>query len=549
MANLGLCIPLENLPAVFEEIKRILTPKGRVEIIDDQLFFPHAAGPIPSKTSSIKSRSRNGRKHTQGPGKDESGFFDSDEEDESSDGSSTLYTDDDLDAGELTPTLDIDRRKMSLPFASDENVSTPNAPPKGSAVVVPEHTDGPVLSSEAKINPDGRPLDMPRYGYCPIAWARYIAFNQLDVFRDHMIRDPPFENEETRKIFLLQVYEAVQRSHQDLREIGQSPDPFPESGRLLSTSVHDPDEWKTRLNSSQSLERIFLHMLKDQFGIHHQPHELLSEALESAFSEVTKSPAMHIALAPTDYEDVERLASPAVAESDPEKKWIWTKKDGAVNRSSAETLVSALPDVISSKAAKQLGLTQDPVPTGVSETSDSAAEVPHIPDVVPLEVTGTTTERDILMPEEDSSRASTPEVPVRTWEESGGCEECLCNLGHHWTIKDAADAKEDKGVKEKRRRESWEARANREGWAPKALGTLDYVQEVIPTQSPGVIVWPSRFIPSNPIEVEHLACKNINVLLGCRSALQKYTTNLKDEDGTQLMSDTEFDDEIWDYDT
>jgi len=40
MANLSLCIPLESWKNVLNEVKRVLAPGGRLELIDDQILFP-----------------------------------------------------------------------------------------------------------------------------------------------------------------------------------------------------------------------------------------------------------------------------------------------------------------------------------------------------------------------------------------------------------------------------------------------------------------------------------------------------------------------------
>ncbi|KJA28486.1 hypothetical protein HYPSUDRAFT_51277 [Hypholoma sublateritium FD-334 SS-4] len=47
MANLALCIPKDLWTQLLDEIRRVLTPGGRVEIIDDQIHFPYAKLPTP----------------------------------------------------------------------------------------------------------------------------------------------------------------------------------------------------------------------------------------------------------------------------------------------------------------------------------------------------------------------------------------------------------------------------------------------------------------------------------------------------------------------
>ncbi|KLO11335.1 hypothetical protein SCHPADRAFT_929997 [Schizopora paradoxa] len=52
IANLTLCIPRERWEHVLTEVRRVLKPNGRVEIIDDQLMFPYVGSQATSPTSS-----------------------------------------------------------------------------------------------------------------------------------------------------------------------------------------------------------------------------------------------------------------------------------------------------------------------------------------------------------------------------------------------------------------------------------------------------------------------------------------------------------------
>jgi hypothetical protein len=45
MANLALCIPYNKWPRLLVEVWRVLTPSGRLELIDDQIFFPYGSPP------------------------------------------------------------------------------------------------------------------------------------------------------------------------------------------------------------------------------------------------------------------------------------------------------------------------------------------------------------------------------------------------------------------------------------------------------------------------------------------------------------------------
>src|SRR5437016_3822161 len=57
MANLVYCIPYTYWESLFAEVRRILTNNGRLEIIDDQLFFPYGEPPTDPKPPSNRSSS------------------------------------------------------------------------------------------------------------------------------------------------------------------------------------------------------------------------------------------------------------------------------------------------------------------------------------------------------------------------------------------------------------------------------------------------------------------------------------------------------------
>ena len=44
MANLALCIPYDKWEFVLGQVRRVLTPGGRLELIDDDIYFPYGEG-------------------------------------------------------------------------------------------------------------------------------------------------------------------------------------------------------------------------------------------------------------------------------------------------------------------------------------------------------------------------------------------------------------------------------------------------------------------------------------------------------------------------
>jgi len=66
-------------------------------------------------------------------------------------------------------------------------------------------------------------------------------------------------------------------------------------------------------------------------------------------------------------------------------------------------------------------------------------------------------------------------------------------------------------------------------------------------QSPGLILWPSTFIPVEPLALEMHACKHMHVLLGCKAALSDFIQDIKGADDKAHISQEELNDLTWEY--
>ncbi|KIL01056.1 hypothetical protein PAXRUDRAFT_128521 [Paxillus rubicundulus Ve08.2h10] len=64
------------------------------------------------------------------------------------------------------------------------------------------------------------------------------------------------------------------------------------------------------------------------------------------------------------------------------------------------------------------------------------------------------------------------------------------------------------------------------------------------TQSPGLILWPSTFIPIAPFELEMHACKHLHSLVGCKAALTEYV-----QEQHLPLDQCTMDDLMWDYES
>lgn len=87
--------------------------------------------------------------------------------------------------------------------------------------------------------------------------------------------------------------------------------------------------------------------------------------------------------------------------------------------------------------------------------------------------------------------------------------------------------------------------------SPKAAGRLGIKPTPQPShphaaQSPGLILWPSTFIPIPPFELEMHACKHLHSLIGCKAALTEYLQDIAQEQKTSFDQRL-VDDLVWDY--
>ena len=97
MANLTLCIPYDRWEFVFGQVRRVLAPLGRLEVIDDQIFYPYDKMPVPPQMSPVGSR--------LGPALPTgSAFYDSDDDYDSEDDlDEGIYADSSSEYSDSTP--------------------------------------------------------------------------------------------------------------------------------------------------------------------------------------------------------------------------------------------------------------------------------------------------------------------------------------------------------------------------------------------------------------------------------------------------------------
>lgn len=424
MANLSLAIPRDSWLPLFEEVRRVLAPNGRLELIDDQIIFPYDDPPTVAPTSPKKS-----------------------------------------------PHL---RRKSSSSFDDSES------------------DDSGVDDSEV--------VDEPQ----------------------------------------------------------ESPQPL------------DKDtvaEWTAHAGSSKGLETIFESMLQKKYAIESQPQDAIDITLGRVFGaqHTDQIKNMRLALAPSDEEDLDMLMNRSSIAS----------SDSGLGSSESETSFK-LPasqdedrpvrperrpshqlglefDNISPKAAMFLGIDSEPK----TESNHSTPTTPERPEnrrLGRLKLSPSKIWREKFSERVrgrkksiDITRKDVPEIISPKAAEYLGISPTDRPSGenHDSQGRQSGDAHSIG-------HSSVDSRSRRDSIGPEAIKTR--IAERLPlnpylgtSQSPGLVLWPSTFIPMEPLELEMHACKNMHLLLGCKAALSEFIQEIKGPDGKSHISREEFNELTWEY--
>jgi len=424
MANLGYCIPHKYWHSLLSEVKRILSSNGRLEIIDDQLYFPYGEPPTDPEPSSKRSSSS----------------YDELEDNETVQGE---------DSADSDSTLISEKGSKRSSF---EDKQTPQ---------LSESTTVRTITAYLPKTPE------------------YAAVREPAVFK----RDPPL------------AYDP---------EFGES----------------KQEGWRRKAFHARDLETVFEKMLEKDYGISPRPSEFVVDLLKTVFGKraAGKTKSFQIKLAPADSpigleawkeEDfLEEENSPkrtayVSSEWEKQQKKKKDKKKDVVGTSSSpqrssfgsELTSTPLPSSLNSKAADRLGLTVPPPGSPIEDKNEFS------PPARPS--TPSQTERE--------------KMPVLSAKAAG-------RLGISYTALAAATASST-------RRRPMHAKPRH------------------PTQSPGLLVWPSTYIPVDPVELEFHGNKHMHTLLGCKAALSEHVAKCLDESGKRLIDEVELDYALFEYDS
>jgi hypothetical protein len=484
MANLTLCIPYAKWGFVLSEIQRILTIDGRLELIDDQIFFPYGSVPTAPPTSTSVSTPSTAINTTGET------CFDDDDDD-------TL--DDDSTGGETDSTL-----------FSEGCLSSPSHD-KPKRISIPTPHDVAPLSLNSPLSPN---------------------------------------------------------------DVG-TPTPGDKNPVISTSATARSVPWGTEVESSRNMETVFQNMLHHKSGIHTRPSDFIVDLMKQVFADGRKLKSFHLKLAPTDIyanqASTSNVSSGASAESGSDKDeksarinpkmtvqkinemakpWFtveWDKEErrkpkrerklgklDGFRRATEGDGGSHIPDVsipegISAKAAGRLGIGEN------TTKRPSILEKIHL---VPPERLGIAGNKEgkvidirnvspISWDEAETSTDSDSTELVMSTDSRSGPKVSSSSAGSLSTLTTTAVT-------------STRARRPRSPPSPASTSSTTF-------QSPGLLLWPSTFLPLSPSELEMHACKHVHTLLGCKPALAGFIETHVDENGERLVSEEEFHRAIWDY--
>lgn len=322
-------------------------------------------------------------------------------------------------------------------------------------------------------------------------------------------------------------------------------------------------EWATHAENSRGLETVFESMLLKKYGIHHRPQDIIDVVLSHVFGHkhANQIKSMHLALAP-----------PGCSESDWMMDGICPEVD-LINGQSGDgpiDLEETPREGTNDDQSKPIRPQHPRSNLGPHNISAKAADILGIGVPEP----GSESNRHIQSPERGIARTGGRKLhSSMKWKNrwSDGARRRRASM-------ESLQSDIPEAISPKAAERLGIAPANRKSWGSQrstgsqSSGTLradhsssewtcrdsiisdtdsvkatDCVGITSSTQSSGLILWPSTFIPVEPLELEMHACKHMHILLGCKAALSDFIQDIKGPDGQAHISQDELNDLTWEY--
>ncbi|KAF5392427.1 hypothetical protein D9757_002296 [Collybiopsis confluens] len=548
IANLSLAIPADRWDYVLSEVYRVLRAGGRIELIDDSIYFPY--GKQQPSTSYPRMRSNTCKDSADTRESSSLDLFD-DEDDEDM----TLFDDGEIDSEQSGQTqtglfwVDAEPATEEIEQGSngertfgtpdDPYLECPSSPEtagdgifldtedsksSASSLQEPEDCDESSLSNF----PQSRALPpAPMPPHIPLSLGPDLTLVTGTVTKkddDDIVTPtkPAILSPTPASVLNLETSSSAVSDRGELSNGLQEPVPM----------VSDESDWSARAKDNQKLEEIFHDMLENKYGVLTRTPKAISDLLKNTFGSenVRKLRSMHLTLAPPELEEfiptkkrskfrvrslskapefgshvgvdedfgaAKKLEMASKKAKGKEHSVPFPSKEFSSSRSRLEARHSSdsttTPNTLSAKAAVRLGITYSALAVATKSAQSSPAMTPAL--------------------------TPSPAVSLYSTDSSSAASVARISGESH--------------------RASSEIHTSFELFEPP----------VPLEQSPGLLLLPSTFLPMHPVELEMHACKHMHTLLSCKHAISDWL--MFNDDGTEsdLVSEEALQDSFFEYDT
>ena len=336
MANLALCIPYDKWEFVLGQVRRVLTPGGRLELIDDDIYFPYGDGSKGVEFEALVPASPlcGGERLDVGDNETERGedTVDGDSMKPEAANETTVSTPVvsdskfvDLRQAPRTPHCFFSKNSSLLPASPHDSLLDTSSIPDSTSRY--EKTD---LKSTISPRPNSDRRQCSGSKTFSRSATRHLVPPSPTMRKDGKLGNssPPYPKRIKEKVALLPPIRSITPTFSlssgskyfptwSLRTANTSPTRS-EASSIRSTdtspstsvsSVVNPGNpvWQKKIFASRNMESLFEKMLVEQYGIHPRPSEFILRVFGKVFHEIGDDEArvrmtknFHIKLAPAE---------------------------------------------------------------------------------------------------------------------------------------------------------------------------------------------------------------------------------------------------------
>jgi hypothetical protein len=614
MANLVLCVPQDKWSFVLGQAYRVLSPGGRLELIDDEIYFPYGELPkdnlVHSAPPLLPAFDDLGHNGTRGRGRDWRNKSDKVPQAGKSALASGTWSVSSIPGGEVDsmsqPTVRLVRPSLphyvlrrELSYRSPTPTRTRWCQPRKVADMQPSLKTSPrhqrsVYKTTVHNKPsprrckhkfrnslDPKPGDRFQSNFDTTPHSNILASpgfvgkvlgGMLSQSPIESIASTPTSTPETESDYSSPTWSTKSYSNTSVdstsptsgvKTSNTSPIAMSRATSLdMSKERPKSTTWKRKARASRNLERVFERMLTEDFGINVTPAEFLMDVLSKVFCDegrseggmtqerrgkVRKLRSYDVKLAPVGMfpggvaSGKGRGSNGAEEVDEAETKINVNDHAGEAGK---DEPVSAIPkqnsrDEKKAREVEKLKMKKEKVKEKGSKGKGSKGG--------DKKKEGKAEEKSgrgpMVQADEEAAGGYLPSETQQEYQFQYASiapqvqrlsAKAAVRLGISYSELSAAAA----STLPPPRYDSWSSTKSAIPFPPSSTG---------PIQDPGLLIWPSTYIPMGPAELEMHACKYMHTLLGCRTALSEFVAKYEDEEGRRWVGEDEFKDEIWDY--